>query len=103
MESPEERLAFQEELQYRLDIALVLFESAYTSLQSKLSLTRHKASAYAIDNAAIEPGAIFLPMIEEMVELISVESWRELWVYIEMRSKRFTKVRLSYEASGGIS
>jgi hypothetical protein len=36
-ESPKERLSFQEELQYRLDIALVLFESAYASLQSKLS------------------------------------------------------------------
>jgi len=92
MESPEERLAFQEELQYRLDIALVLFESAFASLQSKLSRNRQKASAYSIDNAAVEPGAILLPIIEEMVELISVESWRELWVYIETRSKRFTKV-----------
>ena len=35
----EERIAFQEELQYRLDIALVIFESAYTSLNSELPKT----------------------------------------------------------------
>lgn len=87
----EERQAFQEELQYRLDIALALFESAYTSLQSKPLLVRPMASAEALDNPAVEPGAIFTPIIEELVELISVESWRELWLYIETRSKRFTK------------
>lgn len=35
---------------------------------------------------------MFLPLLEELVELVSVESWRELWGYVETRSKRFTKV-----------
>jgi THO complex subunit 1 len=45
-----------------------------------------------IDTPVLEPGALFLFMLEELVELISVDSWRELWVYLETRSKRFTKV-----------
>ena len=44
------------------------------------------------DSPAIETGAMFLPLLEELVELISVESWRELWGFVETRSKRFTKV-----------
>ena len=46
------------------------------------------------DSPAIETGAMFLPLLEELVELISVESWRELWGFVETRSKRFTKVSL---------
>jgi THO complex subunit 1 len=47
--------------------------------------------AHSTGNPVIEPGAIFIPILEELVELISVESWRDLWTYIETRSKRFTK------------
>jgi hypothetical protein len=45
-----------------------------------------------VDSPAIETGAMFLPLLEELVELISVESWRDLWGFVETRSKRFTKV-----------
>ena len=43
------------------------------------------------DYPALEPGAVFIPVLEELVELISVETWRDLWGYVETRSKRFTK------------
>lgn len=35
---------------------------------------------------------MFLPLLEELVELMSVESWRDMWRYVETRSKRFTQV-----------
>ncbi|WWC65859.1 uncharacterized protein I303_108481 [Kwoniella dejecticola CBS 10117] len=72
----EEKQAFQISLQDRLDIILTLYEIVYDAFP---------------DMPALEPGALFIPLIEELVELISVESWRGLWTYIETRSKRFTK------------
>ncbi|KAK6908723.1 hypothetical protein I203_102726 [Kwoniella mangroviensis CBS 8507] len=74
--SEKEKQAFQISLQDRLDIVLTLFEVVYASYPETPSL---------------EPGALFIPLIEELVELISVESWRGLWTYMETRSKRFTK------------
>ncbi|KAK8849711.1 hypothetical protein IAR55_005046 [Kwoniella newhampshirensis] len=74
--SEEEKNAFQRSLQDRLDVILTLYEVVYESLPGVLSL---------------EPGALFIPLLEELVELVSVETWRELWLYIETRSKRFTK------------
>ena len=44
------------------------------------------------DPIVLDPGSIFVPLLEELVELISVETWRVLWKYVESRSKRFTKV-----------
>ncbi|WWC73668.1 uncharacterized protein I206_107640 [Kwoniella pini CBS 10737] len=74
--SNEEKQEFQISLQDRLDIVLTLYEVVYTAFP---------------DVPALEPGALFIPLIEELVELISVDSWRGLWTYIETRSKRFTK------------
>ncbi|OCF34437.1 hypothetical protein I316_03951 [Kwoniella heveanensis BCC8398] len=75
-DSEEERQTFQRNLQDRLDIILTLYEVVYTAFPAVPTL---------------EPGALFIPLLEELVELVSVESWRELWTYIETRSKRFTK------------
>ncbi|WVF68236.1 hypothetical protein IAT40_003001 [Kwoniella sp. CBS 6097] len=72
----DERQTFQRMLQDRLDIVLTLYEAAYATMPALPPL---------------EPGALFIPLLEELVELVSVESWRELWTYIETRSKRFTK------------
>ncbi|WRT69725.1 uncharacterized protein IL334_006715 [Kwoniella shivajii] len=74
--SKEDKQIFQTSLQDRLDVVLTLFEVVY--------------AAYP-DLPALEPGALFIPLLEELVELISVDSWRELWTYVETRSKRFTK------------
>ncbi|WWC92828.1 uncharacterized protein L201_007787 [Kwoniella dendrophila CBS 6074] len=74
--SNNEKQTFQISLQDRFDIVLTLFEVVY--------------AAYT-DMPTLEPGALFIPLLEELVELISVESWRGLWTYIETRSKRFTK------------
>ncbi|WVQ95789.1 hypothetical protein IAU59_002888 [Kwoniella sp. CBS 9459] len=74
--SDQERETFQRSLQDRLDIILTLYEVVYTAFPAM---------------PALEPGALFIPLVEELVELVSVESWRELWSYIETRSKRFTK------------
>ncbi|WWD20341.1 hypothetical protein CI109_104817 [Kwoniella shandongensis] len=74
--SDDEKSVFQRSLQDRLDIVLTLYEVVHESSQKVLPL---------------EPGALFIPLLEELVELVSVETWRELWTYIETRSKRFTK------------
>lgn len=49
-------------------------------------------SADCADPIVLDPGSTFIPLLEELVELISVETWRVLWKYVESRSKRFTKV-----------
>ncbi|WOO82222.1 THO complex subunit 1 [Vanrija pseudolonga] len=67
--------AFQTALQDRLDIALTLYEVAYDALASP----------------ALEPGAVFIPLLEDFVELLSVATWRQLFGYLETRSKRFSK------------
>ncbi|KAI9638858.1 THO complex subunit 1 transcription elongation factor-domain-containing protein [Dioszegia hungarica] len=68
--------AFLGALSYRLDLILTLYEVVYASMPDSLSL---------------EPGKLFIPLLEELIELLSVEIWRNLWKYIETRSKRFTK------------
>ncbi|GFZ49697.1 hypothetical protein JCM24511_07099 [Saitozyma sp. JCM 24511] len=73
---PVEHTRFQTELQDRLDLVLTLYEVVYEAIP---------------DAPSLEPGAVFIPLLEELVELISVDSWRTLWGYIETRSKRFTK------------
>lgn len=40
----------------------------------------------------LETGVIFIPLLDELVELLSVETWRTLWDYVETRSKRFAQV-----------
>lgn len=56
-------------------MALTLYEAAYTS-----------------NNAPqLETGAIFIPLLEEFVELLSVETWHAFFSYFETREKRFTK------------
>ncbi|RXK39720.1 hypothetical protein M231_03075 [Tremella mesenterica] len=74
--SDEQTCRFQTALQDRLDIILTLYEVAAESLSGV---------------QALEPGAIFIPLLEELVELIPVETWRDLWAYVETRAKRFTK------------
>ncbi|WVR08034.1 hypothetical protein IAU60_005078 [Kwoniella sp. DSM 27419] len=71
-----EPTAFLSQLQDRLDVVLTLFEVVYAAYPAVPSL---------------EPGALFIPLLEELVELVSVATWRELWLYVETRSKRFTK------------
>lgn len=41
--------------------------------------------------ALLEPGAIFIPLLEEFVELLSVETWHSFFAYFETREKRFTR------------
>ncbi|ORX37677.1 THO complex subunit 1 transcription elongation factor-domain-containing protein [Kockovaella imperatae] len=72
---PKERARFLNALSDRLDTVLTLYELCYAAFP---------------DIPSLEPGAIFIPLLEELVELISVESWRDLWQYVETRSKRFT-------------
>ncbi|KAK4685075.1 THO complex subunit 1, partial [Tremellales sp. Uapishka_1] len=74
-DSEEKHCRFQTALHDRLDVILTFYEIVYESLQNTRTL---------------EPGAVFVPIIEELVELISVSSWHTLWSYIESRSKRFT-------------
>ncbi|WVQ77756.1 hypothetical protein IAR50_007446 [Cryptococcus sp. DSM 104548] len=74
--SEEDKDTFQVALQDRLDIVLTLYEVAFTANQEIPSL---------------EPGALFIPLMEELVELLSIATWRRLWSYIESRSERYTK------------
>ncbi|KAL1412514.1 hypothetical protein Q8F55_000260 [Vanrija albida] len=74
-ESDDAKRAFQTALQDRLDIALTLYEVAYAALAAP----------------ALEPGAVFIPLLEDFVELLSVATWRQLFGYLETRSKRFSK------------
>ncbi|ORY34712.1 THO complex subunit 1 transcription elongation factor-domain-containing protein [Naematelia encephala] len=71
-----ERWQFHAILQDRLDVLLTLYELASTSVP---------------DAPLLEPGAVFMPLIEELVELVSIDNWRDLWTYVETRSKRFAK------------
>ncbi|ODN72895.1 hypothetical protein L202_08318 [Cryptococcus amylolentus CBS 6039] len=74
--SEEDKDVFQVALQDRLDMILTLYEVAFIANQESPSL---------------EPGALFIPLLEELVELLSITTWRRLWSYIETRSKRYTK------------
>lgn len=40
---------------------------------------------------SLEPGAVFIPLLEEFVELLLVSTWHELFAYVETRAPRFTK------------
>ncbi|WVO21599.1 uncharacterized protein IAS62_002908 [Cryptococcus decagattii] len=71
-----EKIAFQTALKDRLDITLTLYETVHRAFQ---------------EIPLLEPGALFIPLLEELVELLSVSTWRSLWSYVESRSKRFTK------------
>ncbi|KAE8541704.1 hypothetical protein D1P53_001875 [Cryptococcus gattii VGV] len=71
-----EKIAFQTALKNRLDIILTLYETVHRAFQ---------------EIPLLEPGALFIPLLEELVELLSVSTWRSLWSYVESRSKRFTK------------
>ena len=90
--SDDERYHFQTTMQDRLDIVLTLYEVVFTAF-SGISIILGFCGYYSqwIENQSLEPGAIFIPLLEELVELISVETWRDLWSYVETRSKRFTK------------
>ncbi|WVQ78944.1 hypothetical protein IAT38_001036 [Cryptococcus sp. DSM 104549] len=71
----ETKRVFQVQLHDRLDVVLTLYEVVYHANQ---------------DVTQLEPGALFIPLLEELVELLSVDSWRGLWAYIESRAKRYT-------------
>ncbi|OXH48498.1 THO complex subunit 1, partial [Cryptococcus neoformans] len=71
-----EKNIFQTALRDRLDIVLTLYENVHKTFQ---------------EIPFLEPGALFIPLLEELVELLSVSTWRSLWSYVESRSKRFTK------------
>ncbi|KAL7425191.1 hypothetical protein Q5752_000879 [Cryptotrichosporon argae] len=75
--------AFQSAVQDRLDIVLTLYEVAYET---------HPQIP------ALEPGALFIPLLEDLVELVSQSSWRLLWTYVETRARRFTQVRTGARA-----
>lgn len=62
-------------MQDRLDIVLTLYEAVYATHAEAL----------------LEPGAIFIPLLEEFVELLSVETWHSFFSYFETREKRFTR------------
>lgn len=40
---------------------------------------------------SLEPGEVFIPLLEEFVELLLVSTWHELFSYVESRAPRFTK------------
>lgn len=49
------------------------------------------SSTNLLDAPALEPGAVFIPLLEEFTELLSVATWHELFGYVETRAPRFTK------------
>jgi hypothetical protein len=67
---------------------------AYTLLRiaSSSVMGGYSRLIVVVGPAVLEPGAIFIPVLEELVELISVATWRELWTWVESNSKRFTAV-----------
>ncbi|WVO14330.1 hypothetical protein L204_101962 [Cryptococcus depauperatus] len=93
VEPPKDSVAEEEEfqaaLQGRLDIVLSLYEAVYADNDGGLAYAG--LALTFVGSPALEPGALFLPLVEELVELLSVSTWRRLWTYIETRSKRFTK------------
>lgn len=70
-----EQASFQTALQDRLDVVLTLYEAVYATHAEP----------------PLEPGAIFIPLLEEFVELLSVETWHTFFSYFETREKRFTR------------
>lgn len=48
-----------------------------------------------VDIPSIEPGALLIPLFDDLVDLLSMEAWETLWGYFESRGPRFTKVSLS--------
>lgn len=93
------RKSFLACLSYRLDFILTLYEVIFTNIPPRKSIhllvschfTVHKLTPDA-EAISLEPGALFIPILEELDELLSVEVWREIWSYVETRSKRFAKV-----------
>jgi THO complex subunit 1 len=89
-EGDDAKQIFRTTLGDRLDLTLTLYELVYE--QNRGVSQVEDACLQALDTPLLEPGAIFIPLLEELVELISVDNWRMLWSYVETRSKRFTKV-----------
>ncbi|KAK1923659.1 THO complex subunit 1 transcription elongation factor-domain-containing protein [Papiliotrema laurentii] len=67
---------FQTQLQARLDVVLALYEAAGASYP---------------DIPSLDAGYNFVPLLEDLVELLSIDTWRELWSYVETRAPRYTK------------
>lgn len=92
-----EKVAFQTAIKDRLDIILTLYETVHKAFQGLLRFFFLLFFWWWLIQTActeipfLEPGALFIPLLEELVELLSVGTWRSLWSYVESRSKRFTK------------
>lgn len=83
--SDADKAKFQTALQDRLDTVLTLFEVVHEDVDCALGFIALTSAPY------LEPGAVFIPLLEEFVELLLVSTWYELFTYVETRAPRFTK------------
>lgn len=82
-----DKARFQTDLQDRLDTVLTLFEIVGEEYSGKSA----EGMELMVDLPALEPGAVFIPFMEEFVELLSIPTWHTLFAYMETRAPRFCK------------